>query len=680
VALEDAAALSGRAAGPAGLRLRFDEVMAAPALAARAAAAAGPGVTVRDWTQEHAAYFRAIRIEKTMMSLILLLVVAVAAFNIVAALVMVVNEKRSDIAILRTLGLARAGVVGAFFTQGVVIGAIGTLIGVGLGVLVARLQEAAQAAKDADERTRGYKESLLGLEGAALRAALGADVRQAVQSLPTEVRQALVKAGGTIPVLLDIIETGDKDALDEIIRRLQVAEGFTDRVGREIGNIVTGKTLPEPGKLLRKIPGLDRIPLPFGEPEQVRGVQEVIDLFGEFSTAYNEALGEDELRKAEDFALKIQASFSLIPDRLDEAGAASGRFRLNFGQTTDLVNRLFFDLGQNGVRFAGNLTEKARELALTFAGNPDSAKEKLKEFGEELKTAARTKLTNLEANLSLINELLGRAKTAASEAREALTQYLRGPEAAANDVKGAVNNAIIEVDRLSQSLASILEGAGIDGLDKRGTANLEQLLAGADQRFQQLAGELFDLGVITNREDLFDAFRPITEVADEIGGESGQKIKDQILEFLGRIKNDGDFDNLITKIFDERANVQQYEQIKMTIEDDIIVAKFDLELVDGAIDRIINRVIAELEGRVTPTTADQAFGNAVFGPNALALAQPTPPPPLNTPDGRNAVIRTDGVYIENQIFYEVNDGQDAARNITLALGSAGGGGTSSTRL
>jgi lipoprotein-releasing system permease protein len=66
-----------------------------------------------------------------------MLVVGVAAFNIVAALVMVVNEKRSDIAILRTLGLARGGVVGTFFTQGLVIGAVGTLLGVVLGVLVA---------------------------------------------------------------------------------------------------------------------------------------------------------------------------------------------------------------------------------------------------------------------------------------------------------------------------------------------------------------------------------------------------------------------------------------------------------------------------------------------------------------------------------------------------------------
>ena len=137
VALEDAAALTGRGAAPAGLRMRFDDVMSAPTRAAQVAAAAGAGVVVRDWTQEHAAYFRAIGIERTMMSLILLLVVAVAAFNIVAALVMVVNEKRSDIAILRTLGLARGGVVGVFLTQGLMIGAIGTLLGVALGLVLA---------------------------------------------------------------------------------------------------------------------------------------------------------------------------------------------------------------------------------------------------------------------------------------------------------------------------------------------------------------------------------------------------------------------------------------------------------------------------------------------------------------------------------------------------------------
>jgi lipoprotein-releasing system permease protein len=136
VSLEDAAGLAGASAVPA-LRIRFDDVMAAPQRARAVLAAVGPGATIRDWTEEHAAYFRAIRIEKTMMSLILLLVVGVAAFNIVAALVMVVNEKRSDIAILRTLGLTPRSVVGVFLTQGLVIGTIGTLLGLVLGVVVA---------------------------------------------------------------------------------------------------------------------------------------------------------------------------------------------------------------------------------------------------------------------------------------------------------------------------------------------------------------------------------------------------------------------------------------------------------------------------------------------------------------------------------------------------------------
>jgi lipoprotein-releasing system permease protein len=138
VSIADAADLSGAAnATPAGLRIRFDDVMNAPARTADLRKAVGAGLQVRDWSEEHSAYFRAIRIEKTMMSLILLLVVAVAAFNIVAALVMVVNEKRSDIAILRTLGMTPRGVVGVFLTQGLVIGTVGTLFGLVLGVLIA---------------------------------------------------------------------------------------------------------------------------------------------------------------------------------------------------------------------------------------------------------------------------------------------------------------------------------------------------------------------------------------------------------------------------------------------------------------------------------------------------------------------------------------------------------------
>ncbi|MGD2167586.1 MAG: FtsX-like permease family protein, partial [Gammaproteobacteria bacterium] len=90
-----------------------------------------------DWSEEHRSHFRAIRIEKTMVSLMLMLIVGVAAFNIVASLMMVVNAKATDIAILRTLGLEPRRVAGIFVYQGSVIGLAGTVIGTVVGVLVA---------------------------------------------------------------------------------------------------------------------------------------------------------------------------------------------------------------------------------------------------------------------------------------------------------------------------------------------------------------------------------------------------------------------------------------------------------------------------------------------------------------------------------------------------------------
>jgi lipoprotein-releasing system permease protein len=131
-----------RALGPAGtasegLRVSLHDVLAAPEVAARLRALVPRTFEVRDWTQDNANYFRAIRIEKTMMSLILLLIVAVAAFNIVAMLVMVVTDKRTDIAIVRTLGASPRRVVGIFLTQGLVIGWLGVALGVTLGLLLA---------------------------------------------------------------------------------------------------------------------------------------------------------------------------------------------------------------------------------------------------------------------------------------------------------------------------------------------------------------------------------------------------------------------------------------------------------------------------------------------------------------------------------------------------------------
>ena len=134
--LSDAEALRGLQ-GPTGIRLKFDDVLKAPSLARAAVQRLNPTLNVRDWTEENEAYFRAIRIEKTTTGLMLMLIVAVAVFNIVATLVMVVTDKRTDIAILRTLGLSPRGVVAVFMTQGALIGWIGTALGVGLGLLLA---------------------------------------------------------------------------------------------------------------------------------------------------------------------------------------------------------------------------------------------------------------------------------------------------------------------------------------------------------------------------------------------------------------------------------------------------------------------------------------------------------------------------------------------------------------
>jgi lipoprotein-releasing system permease protein len=135
--LQDAAGLAGTHGAPGGLRLKFSDIFAAPVRAPQINTALGGAFKVSDWSIENASYFRAVRIEKTMMTLILMLIVAVAAFNIVAALVMVVNEKRTDIAILRTVGMTPRAVVGVFMTQGVLIGWFGALLGLGLGLLLA---------------------------------------------------------------------------------------------------------------------------------------------------------------------------------------------------------------------------------------------------------------------------------------------------------------------------------------------------------------------------------------------------------------------------------------------------------------------------------------------------------------------------------------------------------------
>jgi lipoprotein-releasing system permease protein len=140
VHMADAARLFRTGEGVTGLRLAFTDPLQAPSLVRSVAlelAQGGPGLYVSDWTQDHAIFFRSIEITKSMMFMILLMLIAVAAFNIVATLVMIVKEKQTDIAILRTLGAAPKNVLLVFAVQGVLIGLAGTLAGAALGTLLA---------------------------------------------------------------------------------------------------------------------------------------------------------------------------------------------------------------------------------------------------------------------------------------------------------------------------------------------------------------------------------------------------------------------------------------------------------------------------------------------------------------------------------------------------------------
>ncbi len=121
-----------------GLRLKFDDLFKAPRTAYEIAQTLGEHqYYARDWTRTHGNLYQAIRMEKAMIGLLLLLIVAVAAFNIISTLVMVVNDKKGDIAILRTLGSTPGQIMAIFMVQGTVIGVVGTLIGAVLGIFAA---------------------------------------------------------------------------------------------------------------------------------------------------------------------------------------------------------------------------------------------------------------------------------------------------------------------------------------------------------------------------------------------------------------------------------------------------------------------------------------------------------------------------------------------------------------
>jgi lipoprotein-releasing system permease protein len=135
--IKDAATLFRMGKDVSGLRVKLDDMFNAPAVSRELIRALPATYMIRDWTQEHTNFFRAVHTEKIVMFIILMLIIAVAAFNIVSALVMVVTDKRSDIAILRTLGASPATIMRVFIVQGTIIGAVGTLLGAIGGISLA---------------------------------------------------------------------------------------------------------------------------------------------------------------------------------------------------------------------------------------------------------------------------------------------------------------------------------------------------------------------------------------------------------------------------------------------------------------------------------------------------------------------------------------------------------------
>jgi lipoprotein-releasing system permease protein len=145
-AIEDAAKLLRMGDDISGIRLNLADMYAAPRISRAAAIAIGGGVEIQDWTNEHVNFFRSIEITKRILFVMLSLMVVVAAFNVVSTMVMVVKDKRRDIAILRTFGSSPRSILSVFVVQGTLIGMLGILFGATIGVLVAaNLQELVHA-------------------------------------------------------------------------------------------------------------------------------------------------------------------------------------------------------------------------------------------------------------------------------------------------------------------------------------------------------------------------------------------------------------------------------------------------------------------------------------------------------------------------------------------------------
>ena len=188
--VEDAQRLFRLGRGVSGLRVKLADMFDAPRVSRELARSFGGQYWLRDWTQYHANFFRALKIEKTVMFVILTLIVAVAAFNLVSTLVMVVTDKESDIAILRTLGAGQSSILSVFVVQGTVIGIAGTVAGVAGGIALAAHVETLVPAI----------ESLFGVTF------LSPDVYY-ISEVPSEMRWRDVAAVGIVAFAMSVVAT-----------------------------------------------------------------------------------------------------------------------------------------------------------------------------------------------------------------------------------------------------------------------------------------------------------------------------------------------------------------------------------------------------------------------------------------------------------------------------------------
>jgi len=136
--MEDAQKLLQMGNQVTGIKMKINNVYQAPELSERLSHLLGEEYQVGNWTQQFGAFFQAVKMEKTMMFMILLLIIAVAAFNLVSSLVMVVNDKQAEIAILRTIGAKPSTILWVFIVQGMMVGIVGTCIGLVGGLILAK--------------------------------------------------------------------------------------------------------------------------------------------------------------------------------------------------------------------------------------------------------------------------------------------------------------------------------------------------------------------------------------------------------------------------------------------------------------------------------------------------------------------------------------------------------------